>query len=41
MAQHVSQRIAQTPPPNPAEALLFADEARRSLVMQGQPRVTS
>lgn len=41
MAQHVSQRIAQTPPHNPAEALLFADEARRSLVMQGQPRVTS
>jgi len=41
MAQHVSQRIAQTPPPNPAETLLFADDARRSLDMQGHPRVTS
>lgn len=41
MAQHVSQRIAQKPPPNPAEALLFADDARRSLDMQGHPRVTS
>ncbi|WP_235575698.1 hypothetical protein [Roseovarius tolerans] len=41
MAQHVSQRIAQTPPANPVEVLLFADDARRSLVMQEHPRVTS
>jgi len=40
VAQHVSNRIARTPPPDPAEALVFADGARKSLDMHGHPRVT-